>query len=208
VDIRSATLNDVDAIVKLHCQAFPEFFLTLLGESFLQNLYQSFCTHPSGVLIVACESGQVLGFAAGTVSPDVFFSEVRKARWAKFLVAALPAAIRHPIIVSGKLFSALFYRGERPVELPGAALLSSIGVDPNIIGRSIGSGLLHEFEVRMKAQLANAVYLTTDGSNNERANNFYRKCGYSPESHYYQRRKRLMVRYVKNLRTNPKLTEN
>jgi ribosomal protein S18 acetylase RimI-like enzyme len=199
MSIRLANAADIDAIVKLHIIAFPGFFLTLLGAAFLRQLYVNFLNHPTGTLIVAYEQDRLLGFAAGTSSPDCFFSEIRGRQWFRFSLSALPAMVKHPFLVLRKLTTAIFYRGDPPSDLIGAALLSSIGVEPQVTGKSVGGKLLHEFEEHMRANGIGSVYLITDANDNEGVNAFYQKYGYRQENRFIQGGKRLMVRYLKNL---------
>lgn len=61
---RHATPEDIDAIVRLHTVAFPGFFLTSLGGSFLRLLYGAFVDIDGGICIVAqdgdCMQGVVV----------------------------------------------------------------------------------------------------------------------------------------------------
>ncbi len=56
--------EQLQAIVALHCVAFPGFFLTSLGPRFLRLLYRGFATMPGGICILAEEDGRVFGFTA------------------------------------------------------------------------------------------------------------------------------------------------
>jgi len=42
VEIRKIKLEHIDDIVKVHINAFPDFFLTFLGPKFLREFYKSF----------------------------------------------------------------------------------------------------------------------------------------------------------------------
>lgn len=195
--IRRATLNDVSIVVQIHVLAFPGFFLTSLGDSFLKELYSGFVNQPGSIFVVAEDEGKVIGFAAGTTVPDVFFSELRKKRGFYFLIKAIPALIKNVRVVFKKLVSSVFYKGDTPPELTGGTLLSSIGVLPSLHGGLVGSELLDDFEKIAFSQNAAFIYLTTDAIENERANAFYGKRGYSVEGRFMQQSKRPMLRYVK-----------
>jgi hypothetical protein len=80
--IRRATINDVSIVAQIHTLAFPGFFLTSLGNSFLKELYSGFVNQPGGIFVVAedKDEGKIIGFAAGTTVPTVFFTELRKKR--------------------------------------------------------------------------------------------------------------------------------
>lgn len=197
MNLRFADERDIDAVASVHLAAFPGFFLTSLGRRFLIEMYRGFLSHPSGIFFVAEEKGEVMGFAAGTSAPNEFFSELRRRRALFFLFWALPALLRHPTIVIQKLRSAIFYRGDKPAGLEGGALLSSIGVCPDVIGKSVGKRLLHDFESEAFSRGVDFVYLTTDEAGNDRVNKFYKKNGYSVESKFFQGASRTMLRYIK-----------
>lgn len=196
--IRNGTASDIDAVANVHIEAFPGFFLTRLGYGFLCELYKGFLGHPDGIFLVAVdEDSKLVGFAAGTVAPDHFFSDLRRQRAAHFLLKAIPALLRNPSLVVAKLYSAVFYRGDKPASLDGGALLSSIGVSPIVVGKSVGKELLSRFEQAAFARGARFVYLTTDELGNDRVNHFYARNGYGVEARFMQGGNRPMLRYLK-----------
>lgn len=198
--IRKATNADIQAIVNVHMRAFNGFFLTQLGAGFLTELYRGFLWHDKAVLWVAeNRHGELLGFAAGTVVPERFFYDLRKQRALYFLYHAIPALLRNPRLVFSKLYSAIFYRGDKPSSIEGGALLSSIGVAPDAAGKNIGMQLLKCFEDDVFAVGAPCVYLTTDERSNERVQHFYTRNGYTVETRFMQSGNRPMLRYLKKL---------
>lgn len=179
--IRPARAADIPAVVALHIQAFQGFFLTLMGPRFLTVLYRGFLLHKSGLFLVVAKADQVdqvLGFVAGTTRPAGYFKDQLRTHWLSYGLAALRPLLFNPGLVIQKLWSALFYRGETLPELPNAALLSSLGVSPQQQGHGLGIMLVDAFVAECKRQGLPAVYLTTDQSNNEKANAFYNRCGF------------------------------
>ena len=197
--IRNASVADLDDVTRLHMVAFPSFFLTLMGNRFLRELYLGFINISNGIFFVAVDDDKVVGFIAGTNSPSVFFSEMRRKRGAFFLLNAVPAIVRHPIIVIKKLFLAFSYHGDKPLTLKNSALLSSLGVNPEVMGKGIGYQLLMKFESDAISRGAKFIYLTTDAVGNDNVKAFYSKCGYSVESTFLQQTHRPMIRYIKKL---------
>lgn len=197
--IRSAHAYDIDPIARVHVEAFPGFFLTRMGVGFLRELYNGFLNTPSGVLLVAEDDvGKIIGFVAGTVSPDRFFADLRRKRGWKFLFFAIPCVLKNPVLVLRKLYSAIFYSGDKPRHnFKEGALLSSIGVSRRSAGNSVGKKLLTNYEELVFMQGVSFVYLFTDEFDNEQVNIFYTRNGYCVESKFIQGGKRPMLCYLK-----------
>lgn len=189
----------LEGITSLHRAAFPEFFLTSLGPRFLRLLYAGFISHPQGICLVAEEEGAMIGFVAGTMSPSNFFGELLRRQALRFAISAIPGLLRSPLFATRKCLGALFYRGEVPGGIPDAALLSSIAVSPATQSKGAGQALVQAFveEVRMRG--GTAIYLTTDESENERANRFYAKCGFGLLDTFKRPGKRVMNRWIMKL---------
>ena len=62
MNIRKATLYDVNAIVEIHINAFKGFFLTSLGRDFLKFYYTCFVKNGETVTMVAEENKIIYGF--------------------------------------------------------------------------------------------------------------------------------------------------
>lgn len=199
--IEQAIPSDVPEVARLHVHAFPGFFLTSLGTSFLEELYGGFLAHPSGIFIVAREAGHIVGFAVGTSKPDEFFTDLRRRRRVAFVIKAIPAILRNPLPVCRKLFHAVRYRGDAPapVERSAGALLSSLGVAETCRGSGLAGKLVAAFEQEAALRGAGFVYLTTDAQGNDRVNRFYVANGYSAVSRFSQSGNREMFRYEKSL---------
>lgn len=201
IKIRPARREDLDSIIDVHLRAFQGFFLTMLGDRFLSELYQGFLTIRDGRLLVADVDGRIVGFVAGTFAPDKFFRTLLSTRWFGFGWAAVGAVLRRPHAVIPRLLSAVWYRGEPPSRLTAAGLLSSIAVDPRLSGLGIGTLLITAYcEEALKQGLA-FVYLMTDRDRNEPTNLFYQRHGFEVESQVERRNGRVMIRYVRALTT-------
>lgn len=199
VIIREAEEVDLQLIVKCHLEAFPSFFLSLLGPKFLNCFYEAFICNKDAGLLVALERNTVVGFAAYVMNPNTFFSQLKQEKGIRLFGYALPALFKSPIKVMKKIFRGIFYRGDQVSEIHGAALLSSIGVSPLAAGKSVGTKLLTEVEACIVQSGIKQIYLTTDSDNNDATLGFYRKNGYSEHSRYKQSGDRSMLRLIKQL---------
>ena len=199
IQIRPAQTSDIAQVVQVHIQAFPGFFLTLMGTRFLRLLYSGFLNHPTGISLVACpqaKPSEVIGFVVGTTQPQGFFSQLLRQHWLAFAMASLWPLLKRPGLVFVKLWSALFYRGESLPDQPNAALLSSLGVKPTAQGQQIGQQLVSAFLAHAQTAGATAVYLTTDQSNNAKANHFYTRLGFGLAGTCKRPHGRILNRYL------------
>ncbi|RPJ39656.1 MAG: GNAT family N-acetyltransferase [Planctomycetaceae bacterium] len=196
---RHATPEDIDAIVRLHTVAFPGFFLTSLGGSFLRLLYRAFVDIDGGICIVAQDGDCMQGVVVGAADPASFFTALRRRRGVLFALAATPGLLRNPLLVVRKCAWALFYRGEQPAALSGAGLLSSVAVSPEMSSKGIGQKLVDTFCEELRRHNAEYVYLITDETDNERVNRFYRKCGFHLVDTFERFEKRRMNRWAKSI---------
>jgi len=199
IQIRPVQTSDIAQVVQVHIQAFPGFFLTLMGTRFLRLLYSGFLNHPTGISLVACPQArpsEVIGFVVGTTQPQGFFSQLLRQHWLAFAMASLWPLLKKPGLVFVKLWSALFYRGESLPDQPNAALLSSLGVKPTAQGQQIGQQLVSAFLAHAQTAGATAVYLTTDQSDNTKANHFYTKLGFKLAGTCKRPHGRILNRYL------------
>lgn len=192
--VRELREDDVSACAELHVRSFPGFFLSELGPRFLREFYRGFLGDPSALTAVALAAdGSVEGVVVGTTSPSGFFSRLLRRRLVGFVLASLAVVLRRPNAIP-RLFKAVFYRGQVPVEVEGA-LLSSICVDPSSQSRGTGSMLIGYF--REMAQAAGTgAYLVTDRDDNEAVNDFYHRNGWRLADHYETSDGRRMNCYV------------
>ncbi|MDH4272690.1 MAG: GNAT family N-acetyltransferase [Candidatus Aminicenantes bacterium] len=186
----------VDTIVGIHLAAFPGFFLSFLGRRFLRELYKAFATDKTSISLVAEApvSGELMGFAAGTLDPARFFRSLLVRRWWAFGFSSLPAIVRNPRSAL-RIFRGVSYRGNQP-EGRKRALLSSIAVIPGQRDHGLGNDLLKRWVERARAKGAEGCYLTTDAENNDAVNRFYARNGWRVESEFITPEGRKMYRYT------------
>jgi GNAT superfamily N-acetyltransferase len=125
------------------------------------------------MLIAENTDGDVVGFLAAACAPSEFFGIMRKRQGFSMAVSAVPGLLRHPLRVGERLWSALFYRGDQLVQLPGYWLLSSLGVASDVWRKGIASALVAYFLDSCHRAGAQGVYLLTDQHSNDVVMRFY-----------------------------------
>ena len=194
--IRQAEAGDLAGIVEVHRLAFPNSFLTCLGDGFLRRYYRLVLNYEPGILLVSGGNPAVEGFAAGFLNPDGFYRAMRRIAW-KFVAPVAGALIRNPSLI-GRVANSVRRIGKTgATRMPAQACeLSSIAVLPFRSGRGIGKALAQAFLERAWAKGAKSVYLTTDADRNEQANGFYWSLGFQLQARFERYRGRLMNEYV------------
>jgi ribosomal protein S18 acetylase RimI-like enzyme len=194
--IDNLKLTDLPEAVKLHLVAFPDFFLSFLGPSFINLLYRFYITSDE-CLALACRSNKnnrLIGTIIGTTEPEGFYRRLAFKHFFYFGWASLKPLMRQPIIFK-RLLRAFLYRGDYPESVAGGALLASICVNPTESGKSVGSILVKEFENRIWEKGVPFVYLITDLDRNEAVQKFYENLGLQIESEFTTPEGRNMRRY-------------
>ena len=196
VTVRDLRREDVDAAVQIHMQAFPGFFLTFLGPSFLRQLYLAYCDNPTTVAIVAVreKTGEILGVAIGALQPASFYRKLLVQRWLRFGLAALGAMLRKPSIIP-RILRAVRYRGDSPEDETNRALFASAAVSPAAQGMGVGKLLNKGFLAGARNAGLPGAYLTTDADNNDAVNAFHQRQGWKLTSSFTTPENRKMNLY-------------
>ena len=196
---RSAEEKDLSQVADVHVAAFPGFFLTMLGHSFLRVMYRAFLMSRGRVFVVDELDGRVIGFAVGVRTSVGKDRKLAIRFFPQFAVAILPGIVSNPIKVIRRIIGQLLSEGGQPEMPVGCVVLRSIGVLPEMQGAGVANRLLTAFERIACEQGANAVALTTDADNNERAIGFYLKHGYHIQQDYQQDDSRKMLLLIKSI---------
>ena len=96
MNIRKATLNDVNVIVEIHLDAFKGFFLTSLGRDFLKFYYSCFIKNKETVTMVAEENNIIKGFSASSKLSKGFNGRLIKSNLFAFGVLSLKMLFCRP----------------------------------------------------------------------------------------------------------------
>ena len=196
--IRQARIEDIEAVVKIHKGAFPDFFLTSLGDRFLKLYYKTVMESPEGILLVYNVDSVTIGFCAGTLLSAGFNTRLIKTNLLAYAIegakvlSTKPKALWHLYKNMSKEDSSVGDNGEY-------AELLSIGVDPNKQGGGAGKKILLALEEAVKEKKGTKLSLTTDFENNEKAIGFYHSLGYQEWYDFVTFPNRKMWRMIKEL---------
>ena len=196
VTIREVKSNEkelINEIVTIHLNTFTGFFLTFMGRGFLRQMYQSYCDHDESGLLVAEEDGKALGFLAFSSNFSGLYKFMIKTSLIQFGWYSVGAFFRRPSafmhIISAFLKPGEAKREEKYVEL------SSIGVDPNVKSKGIGSKLIDSLKDNVDFDKYAYINLETDAVDNEGAIHFYEKNGFVRERMFETDEGRKMYEY-------------
>lgn len=186
-----SVIND---IVEIHLETFKGFFLTFMGRGFLRQMYSSYCTHEMSDILVAFESnGAPVGFVAYSGNMSGLYKHMIKTRLIPFAWFSAAAFFRRPAafmrIVRAFLKPGESKRKENYVEL------ASIGVDPAIKSKGVGSLLIDALKKEVDFSEYAYISLETDAVDNDGANHFYQKNGFVLEREYETHEGRKMNEY-------------
>lgn len=200
IETRKANTTDVDSIVAIHNQAFPDFFLTTLGSRFLQLYYKCMCKCEDAVTLCAEEDGEVKGFATSSYYSHGFNTTLIKKNLFRFGLMGIELLFTKPKAIL-RLVKNLDKKAEgNAVEDNGEyAELYSIAVKPGNQGSGIGKNLLMATEKDV-AKHNSKISLTTDYNNNEKTIGFYHSLGYQDYYEFVTYPDRRMWRMIKELK--------
>jgi len=171
------TKKELDDVVKIHMETFTGFFLTFLGEGFLRHMYKGFLSHEKSGLIVAKNEKEIVGVLAYSEDLSEFYKYLIKTRIVFFAWYSIGAAIRKPSAMI-RLIRAFLKPGETKREEKYVEL-SSIGVSPDVKGQHIGTKMIDKLKEMFDSSKFAYINLETDAVDNEGANIFYKKNGFT-----------------------------
>lgn len=194
LDKKTTPKSYIDRIARLHIKAFPDFFLTQLGRGFLRTLYQGYLEDEnSGIIVAEDEKGRLLGFIAYSRDYSNFYKGLIKHHILEFGAGAAGAALRHPSFT--KRLLGAFKKSDEVVKTEKYVELASIGVNPKVTGKGIGSKLIDFLKEHTDFNKYAYINLETDADNNDAANEFYKKNGFVLSREYTTPEGRRMNEY-------------
>lgn len=192
-EVKSEEKELINDIVSIHLNTFTGFFLTFMGRGFLNQMYRSYCDHDESGLLVAEDNGKAIGFLAYSGNFSGLYKFMIKTRLVPFGWYSVGAFFRRPSafmhIIKAFLKPSEVKREEKYVEL------SSIGVDPAVKSKGVGSLLIDELKKIVDFNKFAYITLETDAVNNDGAIHFYEKNGFVRERIYETDEGRKMYEY-------------
>jgi ribosomal protein S18 acetylase RimI-like enzyme len=197
--IRKIEDRDLNSIIKIHTQAFPDHFLTKLGPLFLKQYYRDVSKNKLGILLGIFQNEILIGICAATKHSANFNKKIILQNPFMYILFALY------LIVTKPRYLYRLVKNINKVSFDGNddgnyAELLSIAINPNIQGKGVGKLLLIALEDMLYQQSIYYLSLTTDSFNNDKALNFYIKSmGYTILYEFTAYPNRKMFRLIKKL---------
>lgn len=197
IETKELTRADAKQIARLHILAFPNFFLTTLGEQFLITFYKKTIQDDCGYGVGVFFQKKLISFAIGTNQISGFYKLLIFRYGMQLFISAFPVIILKPKSLL-RIFKNLTNNQEEIKPQDGGWLLS-ICTDPQFHGAGISQKCITSFEDLSIKHNLKQLWLTTDSLNNQRANLFYKKLNYNLVSTFNNANKRKMNLYTKIL---------
>jgi ribosomal protein S18 acetylase RimI-like enzyme len=195
---RELTDADVPEVTRIHLMAFREFFLSQLGESFLNLYYKCFLIDKNGFGIgIFDDEGNLMGFSVATAHSKGFNRNLVLSNILPFAVMGIQILFTRPKSLI-RLFKNMSKNSSHGYD-GNYAELFSIAVNPDKQGRGIGKLLLEDVEKSMFEKGCRCITLTTDFFNNADVINFYLNTGYTIFYDFVAYPDRRMYKMIKTL---------
>jgi ribosomal protein S18 acetylase RimI-like enzyme len=198
MEIKRLLKSDIENVVRIHNDSFKNFFLTVLGDSFLKVYYNSIRKNNKGILLGIFDNGELCGFCAATNLSKGFNEQLILKNILPFSLIGLKLFFTQP----DSLFR--LYKNFKKNDLSDSdsheyAELLSIAVLQNKQGLGLGKTLLLKLEDDLKLIGCNELSLTTDFYDNDKTIQFYRGLGYGVLYEFIAFPDRKMYRMIKKI---------
>lgn len=176
ITVRKPEKKEFAMIARLHKNAISTGFLSTLGCTFLNHLYQAISREGNAIVLVAEIDGQVAGFVSGTLITGELFKNVLLKNWFRFLLPVVTIVFNVNVIV--KMIETIKYglKNHKSGEIEQVpAELLSIAVAESCQGKGVGKTLIENLEKFFLEKQA-FKYKVVTYSENIPANYLYRNC--------------------------------
>ena len=196
---RTVKLTESQELATLHIESFKDFFLSSLGEHFLNTYYKSCLKSEESIAICAVdEKENLIGFSVGCLHSKGFHKRLIKQNLVSFMLQGISILFSNPKAII-RLVNNLGKNSDEKDDGNYAELLS-IGVLPNYNGQGIGKELIKRFEEEAIRKGCAEIALTTDFDKNNRVLEFYKSTGYAIYYEFITYPDRKMYKLKKNLK--------
>lgn len=195
---RKVKIVESKELATIHLESFKDFFLTSLGERFLNTYYKSCLKSDESIAICATdEVGDLIGFSVGCLRSKGFHKRLIMQNLATFALQGLFILFSNPKAIL-RLGNNLGKNSDEKDDGNYAELLS-IGVLPKHNGKGIGKELIKRFEEEAIIRGCAEIALTTDFNENNKVLEFYNSTGYKIYYEFTTYPNRKMYKLKKNL---------
>jgi len=198
MEIKKIEDKDLSDVLKVHKDSFKNFFLTKLGDEFLNIYYKSVKNDDHGILLGIFDEDKLCGFCAGTTFSRGFNKRLILNNFFRFSIVGFWLLLSKPTSLI-RLLKNLTKNDSSMLDSGKYAELLSIAVSENKQGKGIGKKLLLELENEMKLKGCFKLSLTTDFYNNIKVIEFYKGLGYNIYYEFIAYPNRKMYRMIKDL---------
>ena len=191
--VRSMRSDDVAGAASLHRRVFPDYFLTHLGQRFVEQFYAEFAHGGNSYGFVAVSGGELVGAVVGTVDSGGFYDGFYRRHFPSLALTLAGRILVDPYIrrnlasrmghIRHALRSIVARRQEvSPADKPAdpgrvPARLLSIGVHPDWRGLGLAEQLVDRYCEALWGDGLEQVGLSVR-PDNQRAIAFYEKTGW------------------------------
>lgn len=179
IKYRIASLTDLSSVTKTHIECFPGTFISSFGNNLIQNYYKEYIEEDN-IFVVAEENNGILGFCmgyrTGSKARNRFMQKNKKRLILRMAWLTLSF---NRLAISKCLNFVKSKKTKNEVRKPAAeGDLLSICVTDKCKGKGVAKKMVEEFEALLKKKGV-ADYTLSVYKTNQRAINFYKKCGLS-----------------------------
>lgn len=195
---RNTKISESKILTQIHCAAFKDFFLTTLGEKFLNTYYHACLKSDESISICAIDKNeQIVGFSMGCIHAKGFHKRLVMQNFTKFLLQGIIILFSKP----GAIWRLAKNMEKNKINHDDGNYteLLSIAVSPDAKGTGIGKKMITQFEEEAILRGCTKIALTTDYYNNDDVIAFYKKSGYEVFYEFTTYPKRRMYKLIKNL---------